>query len=104
MKTYRKSHVSLYRKEGRAKRIIPQLLKSAGFSPSNQFDWGFDGLYLIAFAFEEDNSVLPYVRYMGENITLVEIPLSRYTYATRKAWAIRPGVTVEEVQEALSYM
>lgn len=104
MKEQKKSHVSLYRKAGRGKRVIPQLLKQAGFNQSNKFSWGFDGLYLIAFAFEEDNSVLPYVRYMGENITLVEVPLSRYTYATRKAWAIRPGCTVEEVKEALSYM
>ena len=99
----KKTHISLYRKEGRSKRVIPQLLKKAGFTQSNKIDWGWDGIFLSRHAFLDDG-ILPYVRYQGVHITLVKGPVSRYSRATRNAWAICLGCTIEEVEEAISYM
>ena len=99
-----KNHISLYRKAGRAKRIIPQLLRSSGFTHSNKIEWGWDGVFLARHAFPAEGGVLPYRRYDGVNITLVKIPVSWGSRKTHNAWAIRPEVTVEEVQNALSFM
>ena len=94
-------------KEKKEKQLKLHLLEEAGFTCLDEIPWYSEWEFLEKYAFHMGSiyeACAPYVRYDGENIVLVVIPVAIHWQGRRVAWAMRPECTVEELEKALAYV